>query len=67
MLIEIDPEFYRPGEVPFLKGSAKKFKTAFNWEPKTKWQETLSEMIEYDLKLAKLEAHSLLLLRDGNL
>jgi len=53
--------------VPFLKGSAQKFKDAFNWEPAIKWSETLKEMIEYDTKLSKLEAHSLMLLRDGTL
>ena len=62
ILIEIDPQFYRPGEVPFLKGCTKRIKEDFNWEAKTMWDETLREMLDYDLKLSKLEAQSLLLL-----
>lgn len=54
--MEIDPQFYRPGEVPFLKGSSAKIEEALGWKPSIKWQETLSEMLEYDMKLAKLEA-----------
>ena len=56
VLLEIDPQFYRPGEVPFLKGSSEKIEKTLGWKPRIMWQETLSEMLDYDLKLAKLEA-----------
>ena len=62
VLLEIDPQFYRPGEVPFLKGSSEKIEKTLGWKPRIMWQETLSEMLDYDLKLAKLEAQNLTLL-----
>jgi GDPmannose 4,6-dehydratase len=30
-LLEIDPQFYRPGEVPFLRGDAEKIRTKLGW------------------------------------
>ena len=37
VLLEIDPQFYRPGEVPYLRGSYDKIKTQLNWEPRIGW------------------------------
>jgi len=32
VLLEIDPQFYRPGEVPYLRGSSEKMKKVLGWE-----------------------------------
>lgn len=55
-LLEIDPQFYRPGEVPYLKGSYEKIKTTTGWTPQITWTEMLEEMLDFDLKNAKREA-----------
>ncbi|CDW86871.1 gdp-mannose-dehydratase [Stylonychia lemnae] len=64
ILLEIDPQFYRPGEVPFLRGNPQRIKEKLGWEPNILWRELLEEMLEYDLKLAKLEENSLLQLQN---
>lgn len=58
-LLEIDPQFYRPGEVPYLRGSAEKIRTKLGWEPTVNWQQMLVEMLDYDMYLATKEAKDL--------
>lgn len=48
-LAEVVPEFYRPGEVPYLRGSSARIKADLGWEPKVMWRELLSIMLAYDL------------------
>ena len=31
VLVSIDPQFFRPGEVPFLRGNSDKIKQALGW------------------------------------
>jgi GDP-D-mannose dehydratase len=33
VLLEVDKEFYRLGEVPYLRGSYKKIENALGWNP----------------------------------
>lgn len=33
VLVEIRPEFLRPGEVPFLRGDSTKIKNEIGWQP----------------------------------
>ena len=44
-----DPEFYRPAEVDYLRGSCKKAREAFGWTPSYSFEDLVKEMVEYDL------------------
>ncbi len=50
VLIEIDPRYFRPLEVEFLKGDASKAKKKLNWEPKVKFRELVKIMVDADIK-----------------
>ncbi len=53
ILIEIDPEYFRPAEVEFLLGDASKAQRILAWEPKVKFKELVKIMCEakmYDKK-----------------
>ena len=49
-LVIINPKFYRPSEVEFLKGSAEKAKLLLQWEAKMNTKELCHIMLEADLK-----------------
>lgn len=49
----IDPEFFRPSEVPKLWGDYSKAKQKLKWEPKIKFKELAIRMYENDLQLEK--------------
>lgn len=49
ILIEIDPEYFRPAEVEFLLGDASKAKRLLAWEPKVKFKELVKIMYEAEL------------------
>jgi GDPmannose 4,6-dehydratase len=49
--IVIDPEFYRPSEVPFLKGSYKKAREKLGWSPKHSLEDLIKLMLLSDEKL----------------
>lgn len=49
-LVIINPKFYRPSEVEFLKGSAEKAKLLLQWEAKMNTKELCHIMVEADLK-----------------
>jgi GDPmannose 4,6-dehydratase len=51
--VEIDPQFMRPNEVPYLLGDSTKAKKTLGWEPKVS-MEQLARMM-YDADLAALE------------
>ena len=48
IIIKINPKYYRPAEVDYLKGSFKKAKTTLNWSPKVNLKELIKLMIEAD-------------------
>ncbi len=50
VLIEIDPNYFRPAEVEFLLGDATKAKTVLGWEPKVKFKELVKIMSEAEGK-----------------
>ena len=56
ILVEVDPRYYRPTEVELLLGDATKAREILNWIPKCTLAEMVSEMVEYDLKLARSES-----------
>ena len=57
ILLEVDPKFFRPGEVPYLRGSNKKIMDTLGWKPENDWKVLLKEMIAYDLLLAERDAY----------
>jgi GDPmannose 4,6-dehydratase len=48
--VGIDERYFRPTEVDILQGDASKAKRELGWEPKVKWDELLTMMVEADLK-----------------
>jgi GDPmannose 4,6-dehydratase len=54
-VIKIDPEYYRPTEVDLLVGDATKAKTKLGWNPQTKLDELIHEMVTSDISIFKRE------------
>jgi GDPmannose 4,6-dehydratase len=52
-LIVVDERYFRPAEVETLLGDATKANTLLNWNPRTTFNELVSEMCESDLAWAK--------------
>ncbi len=50
ILVKVDPFYFRPNEVPNLKGSSKKAKKILGWEPKTDFKKLVKIMIEAELR-----------------
>ncbi len=48
--IIIDPEFYRPAEVDYLRGENAKARLKLQWEPKTTFDQLVKLMVDHDLK-----------------
>jgi GDPmannose 4,6-dehydratase len=48
LLIEIDPQFYRPAEVDVLLGSAEKASSLLDWRPQTSVQKLAQIMTAFD-------------------
>ena len=55
LLIKIDKKYFRPNEVNYLKGDARKAFKMLRFKPKYSFKDLVKEMITSDLKLAKLE------------
>ena len=49
LLINVNPQFYRPAEVDMLIGDYSKAKNLLNWQPKTGLEELCSKMVEMDI------------------
>jgi GDPmannose 4,6-dehydratase len=47
--VVIDPEFYRPAEVDYLKGDATKANTVLNWKPQTSFSKLIKMMVDSDV------------------
>jgi GDPmannose 4,6-dehydratase len=48
---EVDEQFMRPSEVPYLLGNPSKITRELGWEPEYSWKSLLKEMYESDLSL----------------
>lgn len=53
VIIRVDPRYFRPTEVETLLGDATLAESKLGWKPKIKFQDMVSEMIKFDLELAK--------------
>ena len=51
--ITIDPLFYRPAEVDYLRGLPDKAKNTLGWEPKITFKELVQGMLESDVNVEK--------------
>jgi len=49
VVIEINPEYFRPLEVPKLQGNSQKFRDLSGWSPKITFRELVAEMVKYDV------------------
>lgn len=54
--VKINPRYFRPEELPYLKGDATKMRTKLGWRPEIGFEEMMVEMIEYWMKKLKLTA-----------
>lgn len=51
VLVDINPEFYRPSEVDDLRGDPSKAKSVLGWIPQTPFNKLVSMMVESDLEI----------------
>lgn len=49
MFVTIDPQFYRPAEVDYLRGDSSKARCFLGWKPKHSFQDLVKLMVNYDL------------------
>ena len=54
-LVAISPEYFRPVEVPYLRGDTAKAKTVLGWEPKVGFDALVRMMVAADLRRWGLE------------
>ncbi len=51
VIIEVDPQYYRPTDVNCLLGDPSKAKKILKWRPKVKFKELVEIMVKNDLDL----------------
>jgi GDPmannose 4,6-dehydratase len=56
VLIEIDPEFFRPAEVDYLIGDASRARDRLGWIPATRFETLVEMMVDHDLAEVEAEA-----------
>ena len=54
--MKVDQVYFRPTEVDLLLGDATKARELLGWEPKTTFEDLVSEMVRVDLKAVASEA-----------
>ena len=55
LIIKIDKKYFRPNEVHYLRGDARKAFNKLNFKPKYSFVNLVTDMILSDLKLAEIE------------
>ncbi len=55
VLVEIDPRYFRPTEVPLLRGDPSKARKKLGWSHTTSFADLVTEMVDHDLKLVAEE------------
>jgi GDPmannose 4,6-dehydratase len=56
--VEVDKAYFRPAEVPDLRGDPAKARAKLGWRPTITFPEMIREMLEYDLAAAGLKPES---------
>jgi GDPmannose 4,6-dehydratase len=51
--IYIDPQFYRPSDVEYLKSKTTKANTILGWKPEISFEQMVKEMVDHDISEAK--------------
>ena len=51
IIVEIDPQYFRPVDVEVLIGDARKAEKILGWQPKVEFNELVEIMVEHDIKL----------------
>jgi GDPmannose 4,6-dehydratase len=62
--VEIDPNYYRPAEVPELQGDPSRAAAAIGWQPKVRFGELVRIMVEADVQLLDDELSGRLVRQD---
>jgi GDPmannose 4,6-dehydratase len=47
--VVIDPQFYRPADVEFLRGDASKIRDVLGWRPTVPFEEMIARMVKHEL------------------
>ena len=55
VLVEVDPQYFRPAEVDLLLGNSTKARTKLGWKPVCDLQTLVKEMVAADLEKAQKE------------
>jgi GDPmannose 4,6-dehydratase len=55
IVVEVDPRYFRPTEVDFLRADISKAKTSLNWSPRVTFLELVQIMMDYDLQVAGIQ------------
>lgn len=50
--VEVDPKFFRPAEVPYLRGDATKAREVLGWKPEISFKQLVEEMVTHDIQEA---------------
>ncbi len=58
VLVEVDPRYFRPLEVPHLEGDATKARTKLGWRPRIGFEELVREMVHADIRRLERELRS---------
>jgi len=56
--VVVDPQFYRPSDVEYLRGSAAKAHKVLNWKPKVSFETLVHRMVDHDYDLCRQEIQS---------
>lgn len=51
ILVRISDKYYRPLEVHYLKGNAKRARKILRWQPRTRFEDMIRQMVRHDLRL----------------
>ncbi len=57
LVVEVDPDYFRPTEVELLLGDPTKAKEKLGWQPEVKFKELVEIMMKADLEAAKYEKY----------
>ena len=51
--VRVDPKYFRPTEVDYLLGDARKARQLLGWKPTTSFEQLVREMVQVDLELGE--------------